>query len=186
MALYDCLINGSLELEDLLRMPNDNAPTLSLLDSTLRRFLTLCATYHGLFPLLDTLHFLDLTYVCGAEQYLQSPLQLEHAFNMLLGSELFQFHSERMCEIIVEEGLKVCTSGISGSNRFLIPHHRRQILIRSLSTTTLFTSMADEELSLYGIKSGGKPSSRILWTIFLSTLTRMSRIPLVVLAPGIL
>ncbi|KAH6910610.1 hypothetical protein BKA70DRAFT_1463680 [Coprinopsis sp. MPI-PUGE-AT-0042] len=74
------------ELEDLLKMPSDNAPTLSLLDSTLRRFLTLCATYH--------------------EQYLQSPLQLEHAFNMLLSSELFQFHSERMCEIIVEEGLK--------------------------------------------------------------------------------
>lgn len=74
------------ELEDLLRIPSDNAPTLSMLDSTLRRFLTLCATYH--------------------EQYLQSPLQLEHAFNILLSSELFQFHSERMCEIIVEEAMK--------------------------------------------------------------------------------
>ncbi|TFK29466.1 hypothetical protein FA15DRAFT_582172 [Coprinopsis marcescibilis] len=74
------------ELEDILRVLNEDEPTLSLLDSTLRRFLTLCATYH--------------------EQYLQSPLQLEHAFGLLLDSELFQFHSERMCENIVEDALK--------------------------------------------------------------------------------
>lgn len=71
------------ELEDILKLPSDNAPTLSLLDSTLRRFISLCATYH--------------------EQYLQSPLQLEHACNLLIESELFQFHSERMCEIIAED-----------------------------------------------------------------------------------
>ncbi|KAF8812814.1 hypothetical protein BYT27DRAFT_7182270 [Phlegmacium glaucopus] len=71
------------ELEDILGLPEDEAPTLSLLDATLRRYLVLCATYH--------------------EQYLQSPLQLEHACNMLLDSELFAFHSERMCEIIVDD-----------------------------------------------------------------------------------
>ncbi|KAG6333473.1 hypothetical protein ID866_5622 [Astraeus odoratus] len=57
--------------------------TLSLLDTTLRRFVSLCASYH--------------------EQYLQSPLQLEHACQQLLDSELFTFHSERMCELIIED-----------------------------------------------------------------------------------
>ena len=38
-----------------------------------------------------------------AEQYLQSPLQLEHACDMILDSELFVFHSERMCEILTDE-----------------------------------------------------------------------------------
>ncbi|KAF8153062.1 hypothetical protein B0H34DRAFT_90295 [Crassisporium funariophilum] len=71
------------ELEDILKLPQDDAPTLSLLDATLRRFLGLCATYH--------------------EQYLQSPLQLEHACNLLLDSELFEFHSERMCDILVDD-----------------------------------------------------------------------------------
>lgn len=38
-----------------------------------------------------------------AEQYLQSPLQLEHACDMILDSELFAFHSERMCEVMADE-----------------------------------------------------------------------------------
>ncbi|KAF9563841.1 hypothetical protein CPC08DRAFT_705758 [Agrocybe pediades] len=70
------------ELEDILRLP-DETPTLSQLDATLRRFMALCATYH--------------------EQYLQSPLQLEHACNYLMNSELFEFHSERMLELIVDD-----------------------------------------------------------------------------------
>lgn len=37
------------------------------------------------------------------EQYLQSPLQLEHACDLILDSELFAFHSERMCEILTDE-----------------------------------------------------------------------------------
>ncbi|KAI6112359.1 hypothetical protein EDD17DRAFT_1595623 [Pisolithus thermaeus] len=69
------------ELDDLLRVPAE--VTLSLLDTTLRRFVSLCASYH--------------------EQYLQSPLQLEHACQQLLNSELFTFHSERMCELIIED-----------------------------------------------------------------------------------
>jgi hypothetical protein len=39
--------SGWTELEDILNLPDDDAPTLSLLDSTLKRFLSLCATYHG-------------------------------------------------------------------------------------------------------------------------------------------
>ncbi|RPD60621.1 hypothetical protein L226DRAFT_545118 [Lentinus tigrinus ALCF2SS1-7] len=67
------------ELEEILHLPPD--VTLSKLDSALRGFISFCAAYH--------------------EQYLQSPLQLDHACDMLLASELFQFHSERMCELMV-------------------------------------------------------------------------------------
>ncbi|KAF9485617.1 hypothetical protein BDN70DRAFT_533974 [Pholiota conissans] len=71
------------ELEDVLRLPQDEAPTLSLLDATLRRYVALCSTYH--------------------EQYLQSPLQLDHACTLLVESELFEFHSERMVDIIIDD-----------------------------------------------------------------------------------
>ena len=50
--------------------------------------------------LRDIIHHNWLTY---SEQYLQTPLQLEHAFQILLNSELFEFHSERMCEIIMDD-----------------------------------------------------------------------------------
>ncbi|KAG6860796.1 hypothetical protein C0995_007506 [Termitomyces sp. Mi166 len=36
------------ELEDMLTFGQSDIPTLSLLDSTLRRSLALCAVYHGL------------------------------------------------------------------------------------------------------------------------------------------
>ena len=42
-----------------------------------------------------------------AEQYLQSPLQLEHACGFIFDSELFAFHSERMCEILTDEATMV-------------------------------------------------------------------------------
>lgn len=42
-----------------------------------------------------------------AELYLQSPLQLEHACDFILDSELFAFHSERMCEILIDEAAGV-------------------------------------------------------------------------------
>ncbi|KAJ6562469.1 hypothetical protein B0H19DRAFT_1144657 [Mycena capillaripes] len=71
------------ELEDIVSLPKDEVHTLSLLDATLKRYLALCAAYH--------------------EQYLQSPLQLEHACNLIVESELFAFHSERMCEIMADE-----------------------------------------------------------------------------------
>ncbi|KAG2095686.1 uncharacterized protein F5147DRAFT_717800 [Suillus discolor] len=71
------------ELDDVLRVPSDGSATLSMLDTALRRFVSLCASYH--------------------EQFLQSPMQLEHACNLLLDSELFVFHSERMCELVIED-----------------------------------------------------------------------------------
>lgn len=71
------------ELDDVLRVPSDGSATLSMLDTALRRFVSLCASYH--------------------EQFLQSPMQLEHACNLLLDSELFVFHSERMCELAIED-----------------------------------------------------------------------------------
>lgn len=46
---------------------------------------------------------MDKTYSFHLEQYLQSPLQLEHACGLILNSELFEFHSERMCEILVDD-----------------------------------------------------------------------------------
>ncbi|KAH7912871.1 hypothetical protein BJ138DRAFT_1082828 [Hygrophoropsis aurantiaca] len=71
------------ELDDVLRIPNDGSATLSMLDAALRRFVSLCSSYH--------------------EQYLQSPLQLEHAIELLLDSELFTFHSERMSDLIIDD-----------------------------------------------------------------------------------
>ncbi|KAI9464087.1 hypothetical protein BJY52DRAFT_886198 [Lactarius psammicola] len=69
------------ELEDILKIPG--IASLSLLDATLKRSIAFNASYH--------------------EQYLQSPLQLEHACNLIFDSELFAFHSERMCEILTDE-----------------------------------------------------------------------------------
>lgn len=71
------------ELDDVLRVPSDGSATLSMLDTALRRFVSLCASYH--------------------EQFLQCPMQLEHACSLLLDSELFVFHSERMCELAIED-----------------------------------------------------------------------------------
>jgi hypothetical protein len=47
------------------------------------------------------------SYATFPEQYLQSPLQLEHACNLIVESELFAFHSERMCEIMADEARSV-------------------------------------------------------------------------------
>ncbi|KAI0686446.1 hypothetical protein BC835DRAFT_1379547 [Cytidiella melzeri] len=69
------------ELEDTLRIPNDL--TLEQLDATMRRFVSFCASYH--------------------EQYLQTPLQLEHSCDLLMASELFVFHSERMSELLLDD-----------------------------------------------------------------------------------
>lgn len=75
-----------------------------MLDTTLRRFMALCVTYHGVcYPYIVSGAFTD----DPLEQYLQSPLQLEHACNLLLESELFEFHSERMVDIIVDDAQTV-------------------------------------------------------------------------------
>jgi len=95
-----------IELEDILHLPTD--PTLPRLDSTLKSFTSLCASYHG-----TLFHACRLS--CGwlrlqhaTEQYLQTSIQLEHACELLLQSELFAFHSERMCNIMVDQVQKVC------------------------------------------------------------------------------
>lgn len=36
-----------LDLDDVLRVPSDGSATLSMLDTALRRFVSLCASYHG-------------------------------------------------------------------------------------------------------------------------------------------
>ena len=92
------------ELEEILQIPQDS--TLSRLDSTLRSFISLCASYHGekirlSFQLIDCC--VDLV----TESYLQSPLQLEHSCDLLMGSELFLFHSERMCDLSLQDAEKV-------------------------------------------------------------------------------
>ncbi|KAL1721419.1 hypothetical protein EV715DRAFT_194878 [Schizophyllum commune] len=71
------------ELQDVLHFPKDIIPTLSQLDLALKRSLALCAAYH--------------------EQYLQTPMQIEHACDLILDSELFTFHSERMCDILMSD-----------------------------------------------------------------------------------
>lgn len=40
-----------------------------------------------------------------AEQYLQTPVQLEHACSLLLNSELFNSHSERLSSLVVSDSL---------------------------------------------------------------------------------
>ncbi|KAG6834984.1 hypothetical protein H0H93_005916 [Arthromyces matolae] len=87
------------EIEDMLDFGRNAVPTLSLLDSTLRRFLSFCSSYHGEVSSESTESCETLT-LNHQEQYLQSPLQLEHACELLMESELFRFHSERMCEIL--------------------------------------------------------------------------------------
>lgn len=72
------------EVEDTLRIPPDSS--LALLDGTLNRFIQLCASQH--------------------EMYLQSPLQLEHACELLLESDLFTWHSERMRDLLLEDAGK--------------------------------------------------------------------------------
>lgn len=71
------------ELEDTLRIPE--TATLSQIDGRLRLYVSLCATYH--------------------QQYLQTQLQLEHACTLLLDSELFAFHSERMSHLVIDDAV---------------------------------------------------------------------------------
>ena len=60
-----------------------------------------------------------------AEQYLQSPLQLEHACDFILDSELFAFHSERMCEILTDEA-----AGVSYALSFFSPRVLGELMPR--------------------------------------------------------
>jgi hypothetical protein len=66
----------------------------------------LCASYHGELAAVTFFHR-HMINCRHLEQYLQSPFQLEHACELLLNSELFAFHSERMCEILTDDAQSV-------------------------------------------------------------------------------
>ncbi|KAG8806904.1 hypothetical protein FRC17_004735, partial [Serendipita sp. 399] len=67
------------ELEDVLAV--DSKAQLSRIDNALKTFVLICSQYHQL--------------------YLQTSLQLEHACSLLLESEIFSWHSERLSEILM-------------------------------------------------------------------------------------
>lgn len=104
------------ELEDILHIPD--RLTLDRLDATLRRFVSFCAAYHG--EKRRILSCATAPINLPAEQYLQSPLQMEHAYDLLLASELLAFHSERMSDILLDDARNVC----SFFQADLIPHSR--------------------------------------------------------------
>ncbi|KAF9011998.1 hypothetical protein BDQ17DRAFT_801679 [Cyathus striatus] len=134
------------ELEDILRLPTD-PPTLFLLDMTLKRFIALCATYH--------------------EQYLQSPLQLQHAFELILHSDLFQFHSERMTEIVVDHLQRTTDPHLQFISYHLLltygqrraevfrSHKRWQPLLPLLMDHVLVEIDPDIEDTYFGLGTGG-------------------------------
>ncbi|KAJ3775590.1 hypothetical protein FB446DRAFT_724736 [Lentinula raphanica] len=134
------------ELEDILAIPKDDIPTLEQLDLTLKRSLSLCAAYH--------------------EQYLQSPFQLEHACNMLLDSELFAFHSERMTDIVTSEAQSntnphfqfICFHVLLSFGRrrsdFFRSHRRWQPLIPLLMDHILVEIDPDVEDTYFGNSAG--------------------------------
>ncbi|WWC59109.1 uncharacterized protein I303_101657 [Kwoniella dejecticola CBS 10117] len=69
------------ELELIADIPE--SPTLAQLDGTLRMFVTFCAAYH--------------------DRYLTSPTEIQHAVELILDSELFTFHYERMVGIMMSD-----------------------------------------------------------------------------------
>lgn len=56
----------------------------------------------------------------STEQYLQSPLQMEHACDLLIASELFQFHSQRMTGILFNDTQKVRLIAVSSDQLTII------------------------------------------------------------------
>ncbi|KAJ3861536.1 hypothetical protein EV359DRAFT_46971 [Lentinula novae-zelandiae] len=134
------------ELEDILVITKEAIPTLEQLDLTLKRSLSLCAAYH--------------------EQYLQSPFQLEHACNMLLDTELFVFHSERMCDIVTSEAQSntnphfqfICFHVLLSFGRrrsdFFRSHKRWQPLLPVLMDHILVEIDSDVEDTYFGLSAG--------------------------------
>ncbi|KAI3613139.1 hypothetical protein WG66_001388 [Moniliophthora roreri] len=141
------------ELEDLLTIPKDKIPTLEQLDGTLKRYVGFCACYH--------------------EQYLQSPLQLEHACNTILDSELFAFHSERMCEILTNEAQSntnphfqlICYHILllygARRNDFFRSHKRWHSLLPFLMDHVLVEIDSDVEDTYFGISGSSNGSANV-------------------------
>ncbi|WRT65109.1 uncharacterized protein IL334_002051 [Kwoniella shivajii] len=69
------------EIDLIIDIPD--SPTLAQLDGTLKLFVTFCAAYH--------------------DKYLSSPAEIQHAIELILDSELFTFHYERMVGIIMAD-----------------------------------------------------------------------------------
>jgi hypothetical protein len=108
--------NMHVELEDILHIPNDL--TLQQLDATMRRFVSFCASYHGTWRVTCLQPFGDSGYF--TEQYLQTPLQLEHSCDLLMTSELFLFHSERMSDLLLDDARTVSVC---------LTHHHLPVLV---------------------------------------------------------
>ena len=160
------------ELEDILKIPGN--ASLSLLDATLKRSIAFSASYHGTSPKMLSLTILSLMH---AENYLQSPLQLEHACNLIFDSELFTFHSERMCEILTDEAAVVS----SGCAKFIVPKQtnamssRTQIHILSLSYLAFCSTMDDATQVFYGLANAGNLCFRSSWIMLSLTSIPISR-----------
>ncbi|WVO15752.1 hypothetical protein L204_103414 [Cryptococcus depauperatus] len=69
------------ELEAVVTVPS--SPTLAQLDNTLGMFVNFCAAYH--------------------DKYLPTQLEMQQAMAMLLDSELFTYHDERMVSIMMTD-----------------------------------------------------------------------------------
>ena len=114
----------------------------------------------------------SLIWVTRIEQYLQSPLQLAHACELLLESELFAFHSERMCDILVDDVRSVSNLSIPISSlaniSFLSILRRTQIRIHNLFFTMCFCVMAGVTLTSFALTTVGKNSSHFLLTMWWS------------------
>lgn len=96
----------------------------------------------------------------SAEHYLQSPLQLEHACQLLLDSELFVFHSERMCELAIDDVQSVCgtTSVIIGTVHLTLVC-RKRTPTDSLFCIAFYYFGADAKLPSFVATNDGNLSS---------------------------
>ncbi|TFY54631.1 hypothetical protein EVJ58_g8745, partial [Rhodofomes roseus] len=106
------------------------------------------------------------------EQYLQSPLQMEHACDLLIASELFQFHSQRMTRILCDDTLKatdpheqlilygVLLAYGRRKASFLRDQKRWQPLLPLLMDNVLVSVDPDVEDTFSGASSGGSGYQR--------------------------
>lgn len=95
-------------------MPDDC--TLTQLDNTLRMFVTFCAAYHGALsssvlsfvkPRCDNRHMPTKPLLIPTDEYLSSAQEMYQAIELLLESELYTFHYERMVALMMADALEV-------------------------------------------------------------------------------
>lgn len=112
-----------------------------------------------------------------AEQYLQTPLQLEHSCDILLGSELFAFHSERMCELLMDDAKSVRTPFSCGD--WWLSSTKCRVRTRTASsystTSSLHTDV--ERVNSFDPTNDGGLSSRFSWTTSSYNSTSTSTMP---------